>query len=693
MKLLDIKNNLVKISYKSDENIAIASFIMLTDEDKSFVAQIVNLKAEPVSNYAIARLILIVSKDGVLDNYDGSIPSINANLEVVDSKELLSLLPVEKPVIMGEIAQKHQILKLDESIFEKHLLICAEKYTNINTIISNFVRQLNKNGEKTVIIDTDYTFEENHTLKLIKDFKIPLNSTMLEYIFENDLQDTDATSRAVIQEILEDVIEYARSVEFIPFKKFFDIISGIYEQNQIPELALLKNKLLKYNEKGIFAENEDEILNLEYSIRNNLQTYIDIADIPESMQIEVIDYIHQKMVSVNEYIYNFVKLNNHNSNKQLLLKLSKESKIFTTMICSHNYKYVAELKQLAENIILFSPQTTQHDFANYNTFLSKLNANEFVVYGDLTQNIPFVAELAPLDEMRYEETSPNTTIEEEEIEENQSIQTNLQEQHTNESINNFFENTTDPELQTESGDNFEIEAQNINLDTENIENSNEEIVEQVAKDVDELLFENKMEGIPPIENILSDTDGNITEEDLDFIDDLPQDTETIIMEEPTTEEIPTDYSLENTESQQNWTQSQDFNTDSAIEDNQNVVIDIQETNPTEELSLTESEPDILNMDNSIELEEPLKMNETPGFEDALELAEPTGDDIPVFSAEEDLSEPKVNFEQGDEVSHPKYGKGVIEKLIKYGNKTLCSISFEEVGRRLLDPSISELQKL
>ena len=36
---------------------------------------------------------------------------------------------------------------------------------------------------------------------------------------------------------------------------------------------------------------------------------------------------------------------------------------------------------------------------------------------------------------------------------------------------------------------------------------------------------------------------------------------------------------------------------------------------------------------------------------------------------------------------------VIEKLIKYGNKTLCSISFENIGRRLLDPAISELQKI
>ncbi|MBQ8168823.1 hypothetical protein IJZ97_05340, partial [bacterium] len=69
-------------------------------------------------------------------------------------------------------------------------------------------------------------------------------------------------------------------------------------------------------------------------------------------------------------------------------------------------------------------------------------------------------------------------------------------------------------------------------------------------------------------------------------------------------------------------------------------------------------------------------------------------EIPVYPAEQPvLAEDVPLFEQGDTVSHPKYGRGVIEKLIKYGNKTLCSISFENVGRRLLDPAISELEKI
>ena len=68
--------------------------------------------------------------------------------------------------------------------------------------------------------------------------------------------------------------------------------------------------------------------------------------------------------------------------------------------------------------------------------------------------------------------------------------------------------------------------------------------------------------------------------------------------------------------------------------------------------------------------------------------------VPVYDAEipeEDkiMSDP---VEQGDSVVHAKYGTGVVEKIIKYGNKTLHSINFDNVGRRLLDLEITEVKK-
>lgn len=670
MKLLDIKNNLVKISYTQEESITLASFIVLTDGDKSYIAQVVNLKAEPTANYAIARLILIFNSEGILDNFDGSIPSLQAETLPLDAAQLLSLLPIEKPIAIGELAQQRKLLSLDITLLEKRLLICAEKFNNINTIVNNFAKQLSKDNEKVVVIDTDYTFEEYEPIKLARDFKLPLNEKMIDFIYENDLEDVDATTRATIEEILTDVKDYAKMVDFIPFENFIKVVSDCYNQTQIPELALLKNKLVKYNEQNIFAQTKDDVAALNNAISENLITYIDIANVSEEMQKEIISYIQKVLENTNDYMYSFVKVNNKNANKKLLLELTNSEKVFTTIICSHGYKYVSELKQLAENIILFAPQTAQHDFAAYNTYLSKLNANEFIIYGDLTQDIPFIVELADIDEVL--ESHPefnNFTSNQNDFDENESSQIEF---------NNINE-----------GPNFEPIV--LEKEPEEID-----ITEQVAKDVDETFFTNKVEEIPPIENILSDQDETLTEADLDFIEELPQGDEEIITEEPNIEEIPTNYtetiSEENNAFEISEPSEPIFEEQTAIYEPDEIDINNEIPQSIEDFAAEEEAPQFDN--SAFEINEDTQNEENIHTEAESQLTEevPT-EDLPVFPAEETITDNSVNFEQGDEVSHPKYGKGVVEKLIKYGNKTLCSISFEEVGRRLLDPNISELQKL
>ena len=148
MKLLEIKNNLVKISYTDDDKIALAQFIALVDNNKSYVGQIVNLKAEINANYAIARLIFTFNSEGIVDNYDGSIPSIKAQLSKLNSGDILRLLPIEKPILLGARAQQNTKLKVDQTIFEKNLTICVENFDNNNTIVKNSTNQLADYGEK-----------------------------------------------------------------------------------------------------------------------------------------------------------------------------------------------------------------------------------------------------------------------------------------------------------------------------------------------------------------------------------------------------------------------------------------------------------------------------------------------------------------------------------------------------------------
>ena len=90
--------------------------------------------------------------------------------------------------------------------------------------------------------------------------------------------------------------------------------------------------------------------------------------------------------------------------------------------------------------------------------------------------------------------------------------------------------------------------------------------------------------------------------------------------------------------------------------------------------------------------EPLQ--EISDSKEILETKQASTPLVPVYDAEipqEDLviSDP---IEQGDSVIHAKHGVGVVEKMIKYGNKTLYSINFENVGRRVLDPTLTEIKK-
>ena len=172
--------------------------------------------------------------------------------------------------------------------------------------------------------------------------------------------------------------------------------------------------------------------------------------------------------------------------------------------------------------------------------------------------------------------------------------------------------------------------------------------------------ENKYVGLDEIEpSAPIQTEDALTEDDLNFIDELNLDTPQEQQQEDNNEQhqlASMDELDEITNDSQPQNQSQ---------------APIQSANRQEAPQKTHEEEENLNFDE-------------PQI-------------VPIYPADDneniDIVEGSTEtFEQGDKVSHPKYGIGIVEKMIKYGNKTLCSINFENVGRRLLDPAISEISK-
>ena len=121
-----------------------------------------------------------------------------------------------------------------------------------------------------------------------------------------------------------------------------------------------------------------------------------------------------------------------------------------------------------------------------------------------------------------------------------------------------------------------------------------------------------------------------------------------------------------------------------LDENENVINDLDELASDE---LTEEDLNLIGDITSDVSEDNLEI-ELPDFNE--EEPVPV---VPVYPAEDIAPATQQVLEPGDKVSTPKYGHGVVEKMIKYGNKTLCSIEFPNIGRRLLDPAMTEITKL
>ena len=860
MKVLEIKNNLVKVINETEEKLVLAGFVVIDDDKTPYVGQIMSLKADGGISYAIVKLLFTFDTEGIVRNYDGSIPKLEANVNILDAKDLLEILPVQTPVKLGKLAQQEFLLSVDRSIIQNNLLICSDSAKNTATLVSNFAKQIENNAESSVIFDIDGKYKEEKKFVFGKDFKLPLNFDSINFIYGNDLTDVDSTSRAVIQDIFLEIQDYTRTIpeKFIPFDTFIDVVSQQYTESGIPELALLKNKLLKYKEENVFAQSKYEIISLKEYIRDNYTTIIDISNIDANLQREVISYVYSVLEDMNASIYTFVKVTDKNSDKKLLKQLLNENKIYTNLICNHNYKYVYELKAQTDNLILFAPETTRHDFASYNTFLNKLNHDEFVVWGNSTQRIPLIIELSPIELIKDEpiymteteipeesysaeededideasETSyiqpvvPPQTDEtphapEHDFTENEDTYTDLsddierkpQEEEDYSALSSAenieYEETDDfdaeldksieedlqdpnsllmnteeeEELQEAPANDFFTKAEPdeaSEVDTEEVIMPDGEIIEeyndasippdkttsaieieqpeelylqetnarQIQQEPElqqpEMLSEPDMIEPEAIEEIQEDAIEtfpleNQIEQQIDFEEPelVEQEEESFIEEEKTPQpqiNLPDPEMDERIEQDLNsagdeegfeseaqapyeneqlpdtpelMTEDEDLN-NALIEqvakdvDQTFIYNKIQEDNidtPVSPDVLTEDDLNFIDNINHGENEILEPVVDTPeNFDDNQD--EPDSDEenndapsqvVPVYPANTPIT--NQTFEQGDHVTHPKYGEGIVEKMIKYGEKTLCSINFVNVGRRLLDPAISEITKL
>lgn len=819
MKILEVRDGFVK--FEADNSVYLSSFIQIDGIEKRYIAQVTQLKRSGENSIAYAKILFLY--DGSLQPYDRTQPSKESEIKEFTFDILNNSINAKAPVIAGETLGKGVSIIIDASSFDKKMLASIDDKQENNIIARNLVKQFNNLDKNVLIIDTLGVIDARKITAGV-DFKLPLDTASLAFMYQDCLNDATADSKSMIIEIFKDLSDYSQTVPFVPFGALKSIVDDMVDKSHVFKLLVLKNKLAKFDKLGYFAANKQEVDKID-AILNSKCAIIDLSKLDTAFQNRYLAFLYEKLQQKpNTQV--LLELSNVISKKNLKNILSSEN-IPTTFITHSRFKYLNDIKNLFDNFIISPSFTNNEIFSIYSSFLKAMPKQTYLITGEAVNYIPLVSTLKVINEVipsqpetvekeeipvsEPEEVQEEFPIEEPEEEEEivQEDDSELEEiseedepeiieepQITNEEIlanieekseaviteaakdltppENMFGEEEEEEIAEPAEESLELEEYQeeqltINAEYETILEEQEE--QEPQEEYDEIpiteSFDTVQENIEEIEDYIPETDENDFEE-LSINEEFEQQEPLVEQEAEEEIEMPEGFDLDIDSTQmldaEEETEELTVNGDDVdvlpIAENNYELEDIVELNPDEadendividmeedtedelpknideqivkdvdKVFTTRKDDDISDSDldfidelnnddgNLLEevsdsdavLEELSESDENDGIleepQEQLELKDDSDDEIletrssstpivPVYDADipqEDLvmSDP---IQQGDTVTHAKYGSGVVEKMIKYGNKTLFSINFDNIGRRLLDPTLTEIKK-
>ncbi len=714
MQIIEVRNDILKLAYSPYQNgLLLSDFLLVTEGSKSILAQVIGIESsqEKDINIAILKGCLSVDETGKINSYVGFTPSTGAEISPVSQNQVISMLCEQntQTVEWGYLAQHDNILfKTEKNILENKPLILMDDYANYNVITNNLVYANSKLREKTVLIDFDGSLKIDNAfyITLGEDFKLPLSYTTLNYIYENDLKEESLSTQAIIQDIIIELQEYIKTLpeEFLPFSTIKNVIYSQYEENKIPELMLFKNKFVKYAQQGIFAETEEDFTYLNQSISENNIIVIDATSIDFIWHRLLLNYLAKHLTEKCSLI---TKLENDNSDKKTILDIYNNQIINPILVCGYNHQYVNVLKSIAKNMIMFPPISLVNDFSIYSSFIQKLRRDEYVVCGEDTLYLSFLVRLTYINsnmapeyieeqiqkdvDKLYRAGATSQSAQAVQMQVQSKIQANIAE-----AAAQYY----DSKQETAFDNQNETTEEDLDFLDEMEEQTSHSIDSSIEPNTSEYQFEeNDLDMLEELDEIENEEIGQF-----DFSTNIQPTNKEEIIENNVRDENQDDYSIEEAES--NFEEQIESVTEFAEEQIEtNIEPDAYEVEyiGDEEIETSDydetSEDEQSNSYTDEYIEESPEGDVNSEYEEDQEELDDEDDNeyqsqpIPVYSVPELDNEVELEFSEGNMVYHEKYGRGVIEKIMNYGNKTLCSIQFEEVGRRLLDPNLAGLTQV
>ena len=778
MRILEVRDGFIKI--ESEECLNLTSFLRINSFEKSYIAQIIQVKNSGSVYVAVAKFVYIYNETIVA--YDKTLPPRDSSVEKFDFANINSYFDVKIPLIPAKFVSGENV-KLDKDVLSS-LLLSIDSPDKTNTLIGNMVKQSDKN----IVIDLRGNIEIGEKYIAGVDFKLPLNTSTLQFMYADCLNDATSDSKDLVKEIFSDLAAYSKTVEFLPFKALKTIVDDMVDKSHIFKLLVLKTKLAKFEKAGYFAGTKAEADKLSEIIKKG-NAVLDLSKLDTIFQNRYLETIMQIIDGDNSEIEVFTNLSNL-VNKKNLKKIVQSSKHNVILSADSKFKYVNDIKAMYKNFLIEPSFVNKSVFKPFVSILSSMGKDEVLFVGECSDRLPLVLSAEQI------ELTGNININTEESEDEIDLGLSPEEAAIAQKSDELISQISD-EIKTESSNDIvdlfsdaedEPEEEQSNAYETPLESGNDYHTKidstQTVKVPEEILDVVEVNEVGVNEEINTESDAELTIESDTESDDAysVQDTEATIdlispesdnkVDSAEVEIIPNDDYVEPEVLSENEVvipqKADDFTVEEISEDALNddefdaiveldeseitdddILVDMAENSDFEESEEDELDKEIvedvdkvyttikddtisdedldfideLNGDISVAGEELVisddfeavqdlsDENDEPDFlepleevggagkqpekeKEILETKNSTTPIVPVYDAEIPQEDRVVSdpIEQGDTVVHAKYGTGVVEKMIKYGAKNLYSINFDNVGRRLLDPTLTEIKK-
>lgn len=404
MKILEVRDGFVK--FEADNSVYLSSFIQIDGIEKRYIAQVTQLKRSGENSIAYAKILFLY--DGSLQPYDRTQPSKESEIKEFTFDILNNSINAKTPVIAGETLGKGVSIIIDASSFDKKMLASIDDKQENNIIARNLVKQFNNLDKNVLIIDTLGVIDAKKITAGV-DFKLPLDTASLAFMYQDCLNDATADSKSMIIEIFKDLSDYSQTVPFVPFGALKSIVDDMVDKSHVFKLLVLKNKLAKFDKLGYFAANKQEVDKID-AILNSKCAIIDLSKLDTAFQNRYLAFLYEKLQQKpNTQV--LLELSNVISKKNLKNILSSKN-IPTTFITHSRFKYLNDIKNLFDNFIISPSFTNNEIFSIYSSFLKAMPKQTYLITGEAVNYIPLVSTLKVINEVL---PSQPETIEEEEI--------------------------------------------------------------------------------------------------------------------------------------------------------------------------------------------------------------------------------------------------------------------------------------